>query len=98
MRASIFSIVAILLSAYLPTAAHAAMQDDVDQAVVIIERFQEIPETAIPTAVMREAKGLAILTITKAGFIISGREAGPGLSLRESKRAGAVLRQSVREE
>ena len=73
MRASIFSIVAILLSAYLPTAAHAAMQDDVDQAVVIIERFQEIPETAIPTAVMREAKGLAILTITKAGFIISGR-------------------------
>ena len=74
MRASIFSIVAILLSAYLPTAAaHAALQDDVDQAVVIIERFQEIPETAIPTAVMREAKGLAILTITKAGFIISGR-------------------------
>jgi len=46
---------------------------NVDQAVVIIERFQEIPETAIPTAVMREAKGLAILTITKAGFIISGR-------------------------
>jgi hypothetical protein len=44
MRASIFSILAILLSAYLPTAAaHAAMQDDVDQAVVIIERFQEIP-------------------------------------------------------
>src|SRR6266436_2839561 len=74
MRASIFSIVAILLSAYLPTAAaHAALQDDVDQAVVIIERFQEIPETAIPMAVMREAKGLAILTITKAGFIISGR-------------------------
>jgi len=74
MRASIFSIVAILLAAYLPTAAaHAALQDDVDQAVVIIERFQEIPETAIPTAVMREAKGLAILTITKAGFIISGR-------------------------
>ena len=74
MRASIFSIVAILLSAYLATAAaHAATQDDVDQAVVNIERFQEIPETAIPTAVMREAKGLAILTITKAGFIISGR-------------------------
>ena len=40
MRASIFSIVAILLSAYLPTAAHSAMQDDVYQAVVIIERFQ----------------------------------------------------------
>jgi SH3 domain-containing YSC84-like protein 1 len=39
MRARIFSIVAILLVAYLATAAHAAMQDDVDQAVTIIERF-----------------------------------------------------------
>jgi SH3 domain-containing YSC84-like protein 1 len=73
MRARIFSIVAILLVAYLATAAHASMQDDVDQAVTIIERFQEIPEKAIPTAVMREAKGLAILNVTKAGFIITGR-------------------------
>ena len=73
MRARIFSIVATLLVAYLATAAHASMQDDVDQAVTIIERFQEIPEKAIPTAVMREAKGLAILNVTKAGFIITGR-------------------------
>jgi len=49
------------------------MQDDVDQAVTIIERFQQISEKAIPTAVLREAKGLAILTVTKAGFIVSGR-------------------------
>jgi SH3 domain-containing YSC84-like protein 1 len=73
MRASIFSIVASLLSAYLASAAHAAMQDDIDQAVTIIERFQEIPEKAIPTAVMRDAKGLAILTVTKGGFIFTGR-------------------------
>lgn len=49
------------------------MQGDVDQAVSIIERFEEIPETAIPPAVMRDAKGLAILTMTKAGFVVSGR-------------------------
>jgi len=49
------------------------MQDDVDQAVSVIERFQEIPETAIPDVIMREAKGLAILTVTKAGFVFSGR-------------------------
>src|SRR5215471_12067239 len=74
MRASLFLIVAILLTAYpaMP-AAHAAMQEDVDQAVTIIERFQEIPEQAIPAAVMREAKGLAIMTVTKGGFIFSGR-------------------------
>ena len=96
MKAIIFSV-AILLTAYLAVPAHAAMQEDVDQAVTIIERFQEIPEKAIPTAVMRDAKGLAILTSPKLDSS-SVAEAGPGLSLRESKRAGAVLRQSVREE
>jgi SH3 domain-containing YSC84-like protein 1 len=55
------------------SALHAAMEDDIDRAVSIIERFQEIPETAIPPAVLRDAKGLAILTMTKAGFIVSGR-------------------------
>jgi SH3 domain-containing YSC84-like protein 1 len=74
MRAGIVSIGAILLAACLATtAAHATMQDDVNQAVSIIERFQEIPESAIPDVIMREAKGLAIITITKAGFVFSGR-------------------------
>jgi lipid-binding SYLF domain-containing protein len=49
------------------------MQDDVNQAVTIIQRFQEIPERAIPDSVLRDAKGLAILTVTKAGFIGSAR-------------------------
>ena len=54
-------------------AAHADMQEDVDRAVEIIERFQEIPEKAIPSAVLHDAKGLAIITVTKAGFVVSGR-------------------------
>ena len=49
------------------------MQDDVDQAAAIIERFREMPEQGIPTAVLRDAKGLAILTVLKAGFIFSGQ-------------------------
>ena len=53
--------------------AHAILQDDVDQAVSIIERFEAIPESAIPPRVLADAKGLAILTLTKAGFIVSGR-------------------------
>jgi lipid-binding SYLF domain-containing protein len=61
----------------------AAMQGDVDQAVAILQRFQEIPEKSIPPAVLKQAKGLAILTATKAGFIVSGR-------------GGAARRQSVR--
>jgi SH3 domain-containing YSC84-like protein 1 len=51
----------------------AAMQGDVDQAVAILQHFQEIPEKSIPPAVLKQAKGLAILTVTKAGFIVSGR-------------------------
>jgi lipid-binding SYLF domain-containing protein len=51
----------------------AGMQDDIEQAATIIERFQEIPEQSIPKAVLNDAKGLAILTVAKAGFIVSAR-------------------------
>ena len=64
----------ILLTVCLATAAaHADMQDDINQAVSVLDRFQEIPESAIPDVIMREAKGLAILTLTKAGFVFTGR-------------------------
>lgn len=56
-----------------PLPAEAGMQDDVDQAVTILQRFRSLPETDIPPAVFRQAKGLAILTVTKAGFILSAR-------------------------
>ncbi|MGB7946714.1 MAG: YSC84-related protein [Candidatus Binatia bacterium] len=79
MRLYIPSIVTIILTAFLVTStAHATLQEDVDQAVTIIERFEEIPEKSIPPAIMRAAKGLAILTVTKAGFIVTGK-GGAGL-------------------
>jgi len=56
------------------------MQGDVDQAVAILQRFQEIPEQSIPPAVLKGAKGLAIMTVTKAGFIVSAR-GGTGIIL-----------------
>ena len=74
MRVRVFLVLIITFTLCLTaSAARADLQDDVDQAVSIIERFGEIPESAIPPRVMRDAKGLAILTITKAGFIVSGR-------------------------
>jgi len=65
--------------------AHASVQDDVNQAVTIIERFQSIPEKAIPDAVLRDAKGLAILTVTKAGFIGSAR-GGSGIVVARTEK------------
>jgi lipid-binding SYLF domain-containing protein len=49
------------------------MEADIDRAAAIIERFEAIPESGIPPAVLRGARGLAILTVTKAGFIGSVR-------------------------
>jgi len=72
MRPIILFLEVLLVGLLVGTTAHA-MQDDVDQALTILKRFQSIPENAIPPAVMRDAKGLAILTITKVGFIFSGR-------------------------
>jgi SH3 domain-containing YSC84-like protein 1 len=86
MKATVFSIAAILLTACLATtAAHATMQDDVNQAVSVLERFQEIPESAIPDVILRDAKGIAILTLTKGGFLISGR-GGTGVVLARTEK------------
>ena len=97
MRAIIVSSLGMLFAACLNIgAANASVQDDIDQAVTIIERFQAIPEKAIPDSVLRNAKGLAILTVTKAGFSAAA-EAGAALSLREPETVGAGPRQSVPE-
>ena len=64
---------------------HADMQDDVERAVSILERFEVIPESAIPPAVLRDAKGVAIFTVTKAGFVVSGR-GGTGVILARTEK------------
>jgi len=51
----------------------AGLQDDVNQAATIIERFQAVPEKGIPQTVLKDARGLAILTVIKVGFGFSGR-------------------------
>lgn len=64
---------------------YANMQSDVEQAATILERFQAIPEKGIPQAVLKDAKGLAIMTVVKAGFGISGR-GGSGVVVARTKR------------
>ena len=73
MKTIILVIAAMLFASCATVSQHDAMQADIDQATSIIERFEAIPEKGIPPAVMRAAKGLAILTMTKAGFIGSVR-------------------------
>ena len=73
MRGICFIIAAALFGSCAVISPHDAMQADVDQAAAIVERFEAIPESGIPPAVIRAARGLAILTVTKAGFIGSVR-------------------------
>jgi SH3 domain-containing YSC84-like protein 1 len=68
--ASLLALVAVFNS--VPVYA-AGMQGDVDQAATIISRFESMEEHSIPPAIIRDAKGLAVLTVVKAGFIFSGR-------------------------
>jgi lipid-binding SYLF domain-containing protein len=72
---AIYVLMAVLVFSAILGAfpVYADMQDDVDQAATIIERFQAVPEKAIPQAVLKDARGLAIMTVIKAGFGISGR-------------------------
>ena len=55
----------VLVWSLLPAIADADLQDEVERAASIIERFEEIPETAIPTQVLHDVKGLAVLTICR---------------------------------
>lgn len=79
MRTS-FSVAGFALCALLlASPSHAeGLQDDVDQAATILRRFYELPETEIPKAVMANARGLAIMTVLKAGFGVSA-QGGKGL-------------------
>src|SRR5436309_2533240 len=71
--ASPFALALLIgLNLATPRAFGAGLQDDVDQAVTILQRFKEMPEKSIPDHVMKDAKGLAIMTAVKAGFIFSG--------------------------
>jgi lipid-binding SYLF domain-containing protein len=73
MRRLISALLACGLLAVPLRARADGMQDQVDQAADVISKFRAIPETGIPDAVLKNAKGLAILTVLKAGFIFSGQ-------------------------
>ncbi len=60
------------------------LQSDIDQATEIITAFKEMPENGIPKSVLKNAKGLAILTVLKGGFVVSAR-GGSGIVVAKTK-------------
>lgn len=59
-------------------AANATEQDIVDRSTIIVHEFRHMPEKGLPRNIIRHAKGLAIISVVKAGFIFSGK-AGEGV-------------------
>lgn len=66
-------IIALVLALAAIPAAAKDEEAQVKQAATIMQRFKSIPEKEIPPQVLRDAKGLAILTVTKGGFVVSGK-------------------------
>jgi lipid-binding SYLF domain-containing protein len=69
------TICALLAICLLPVAAATAAteQEVVNQSASILRQFRRMPERGIPASVMRNAKGLAILTVVKVGLGLSGK-------------------------
>jgi SH3 domain-containing YSC84-like protein 1 len=78
MLAVVILLFALVSGALAAPAYAEGLQDQVDQAATVVERFRDLPESGIPAAIFRDARGFAILTSVKAGFIFSG-QAGRGV-------------------
>ena len=72
----LFSSLTILSLSF--TAASATEQDVVERSASIVTEFRHMPEKGIPRNIIRHARGLAIISVVKAGFIFSGK-AGDGV-------------------
>ena len=68
----LFSILTIVPLA-LVSARAATEQEIVDHSASIIREFRALPEHQIPRSVLRHARGLAVMSVVKAGFIFSGK-------------------------
>jgi len=79
----LFSVIA--MSSLAVAVADAIEQDTVNHCAAIINQFQQMPEKAIPRDVLRQAKGLAIMSVVKAGFIFSAK-GGQGVVVARTPR------------
>lgn len=83
MKKIIVLLVTCILS--LATAGAATEQEIVNQSASILRDFRRMPEKGIPSRVLRRARGLAILSVVKVGFGVSGK-GGQGVVVARTRR------------
>ena len=68
------TLLLFLLAAFTFNTANAATEQEiVDRSAATMRQFRSMPERNIPAGVLREAKGLAIISVVKVGFGLSGK-------------------------
>jgi lipid-binding SYLF domain-containing protein len=69
------TICALLITCFISLigAEAATEQEVVNQSASILRAFRRMPERGIPARVLRNARGLAIVTVVKVGFGLSGK-------------------------
>ncbi len=79
------TIISLLLIVIAPlTLSAASEQDTVNHCAKVVRDFRQMPESSIPRSVLRHSKGLAIMTVIKAGFIFSGK-GGHGVVIAKTR-------------
>ena len=70
-------IVSLMATPY-PALAVSSMEERIDKTIDILEQYGKAQGDSIPREVFHNAKGLVVMWIIKAGFIVAG-EGGDGL-------------------
>lgn len=80
------ALLAILCLMPLSVAASSKETGKINDSVEVFEKIMSIPETGIPSALLKNAQGIAIIPgVIKAGFIIGGRYGSGVMAIRDNK-------------
>src|SRR3984893_6599044 len=68
-----FCVLLLACTLSLATAGAATEQEIVNQSASILRDFRRMPEKGIPARVLRDARGLALVSVVKGGFGVRGK-------------------------
>src|ERR1700730_18171868 len=74
----------LVVFCHTAAAVSATEHDVVDRTPIIVLDFRHRPKKGLPRNIIRDAKGLAIISVVKAGFIFSGK-AGEGVVIARTR-------------
>ena len=77
-------LIALFCSTLLPVSAGSTLGESIDKTIDILRQYGDSQGDSIPRNVFHECKGLVILSVYKAAFII-GASGGEGLVVMRTK-------------